>query len=245
MRRYALWVLGMGALIAALAAGIAAAAEGELTSEVGFVPKRLSKTTYTPIRASLSQDWYGPAHPPAERELQIELDRNVMIRTKGLPACHLGPQTGLSFEEACAGAAVGSGEETVQVAFAESEPINVPAKLQIFNGGEREGAITMYAFGSFTAPISGTLLTKVVVTRIHNGRFGWLVNAQLPQVAGGSGSVLDLSLKIGRQYSNEGRKASVLSARCIDGKLQAHLKAGFEDGTSSETTLTRPCTPEG
>jgi hypothetical protein len=236
MRRHALLVLGMGALIAALAAGIAAAAEGELTSEVGFVPKRLSKTNYTPIRASLSQHWHGPAHPPAERELRIELDRNVMIRTKGLPACHLGPQTGVSLEEACADAVIGSGEEIVQVAFAESTPINVPAKVQIFNGGERDGAITMYVYGSFTAPISGVLLTKVVVTRIHNGRFGWLADAQFPQVAGGSGSVVDLSLAIGR---------GVLSAKCTDGKLQFHLQAIFEDGTSGETEITRACTPYG
>jgi hypothetical protein len=174
----------------------------------------------------------------------LELDRNVMIRTKGLPVCHPGLQTGLTIDEACKGTIVGTGEETIEVAFAENTPIKVPAKVRVLNGGEREGAITLYVYGKFSAPISGTLLTKIVITHIHNGRFGWLADTQLPQVTGGSGSVVDLSLKIGRQYSYEGRKASVLSARCIDGKLQAHLQTGFEDGTTAETTITRPCTPE-
>jgi hypothetical protein len=258
MRRCALMVLGVVALMAVSAVGIAVAAGGEgpvtvrvgeetdLTPSIGFTPKALSRTSYTPIQLSLFQqvsEEYG--HPPAERELLMELDRNVMIRTKGLPACHLGLQTGISFEEACAGARVGSGEETVQVAFAEQDPINVPAKLQIFNGGERDGAITMYVYGDFSAPISGSLITKVVFTRIDNGRFGWLADAQMPQITGGSGSVVDLDLKIGRQYSYEGKKASVLSAKCTDGKLQAHLQVGFEDGTSGESTLTRACTPKG
>ena len=228
MRRFALLVLGMGALVAVLATAIATAAEGEMATEVRFGPKGLS----------LRQDWTGPAHPPAERELQIELDKNLKVQTKGLPACHPGPsiQSGASFEGACAGAQVGSGEEIVQVAFPESMPINVPAKLRIFNGGEREGAITLFAYGKFSAPISGALITKVVITRIHNGRLGRLADAQFPEVAGGSGSVDSLRLTLSH---------GVVAARCTDGKLQAHFKVDFEDGTSAETMVTRACTSEG
>jgi len=231
MRRYALAVLGMGVLVAVLATAVATAAEGELSTGVRFGPKLLS----------IDQHWTGPAHPPAERELQIELDRGLKIQTKGLPACHLGLQDGVSVEEACAGTRVGSGEETVQVAFAESAPIKVPAQVRIFNGGEREGAITLYVYGRFSVPISGALLTKVVITRIHNGRLGWRADAQFPQITGGAGSIVDLDLNIGRNYTYEGRKASVFSAGCTDGNLEAHLQVGFEDGTSQESTLTRPC----
>ncbi|MGH2939249.1 MAG: hypothetical protein ACRDPE_14150 [Solirubrobacterales bacterium] len=256
MLRWALWVLGMGVLVAVMVAGAATASGGEepvtvrveetdWTPDVGFSPKALSKTTYTPIRGFVSQELRAFPHPPAERELLLELDRNVMIQTQGLPVCRVGLQTGRTVDETCKGTIVGHGEETMQVAFAEQNPIDVPAKLQIFNGGERDGAITMYVYGYFSAPISGSLITKVVFTRIHDGRFGWLADAQMPQITGGSGSVVDLDLKIGRQYSYEGKKASVLSAKCADGKLQAHFQVGFEDGTSGETTVTRACTPEG
>jgi hypothetical protein len=64
-------------------------------------------------------------------------------------------------------------------------------------------------------------------------------------MADGYGSLVDLDLKIGRMYRDEGRKASVLSARCTDGKLQAHLQALFEGGTSGEAEITRACTPKG
>jgi len=121
----------------------------------------------------------------------------------------------------------------------------VPAQVRIFNGGEREGAITFYVYGRFSAPISGALLTKVVITRIHNGRRGWRADAQFPQVAGGAGSIWDLELNIGRQYTYEGGKASVFSAGCTDGNLEAHFQVGFDDGTSQESTLTDPCTREG
>jgi hypothetical protein len=237
MRRYVLLVLGMGALLAVLATAVATAAEGELSTSVRFGPKRLS----------IDQHWTGPAHPPAERELQIELDKGLQIRTKGLPACHPSPsiQAGISIEEACAGAAVGSGEETVQVAFPESVPIEVPAKVRIFNGGEREGAITLYVHGEFSAPISGAVTTKIVITRIHNGRLGWRADAQFSQLTGGAGSIFDLDLNIGRNYTYEGRKTSLLSARCTDGNLTTHLQVGFEDGTSEESTLTQPCPPQG
>jgi hypothetical protein len=234
MRRYVLSVFGLAALVAVLAVGIASAAEEGLKTEVGFGPKSLS----------IRQHWTGAGIPPAERELQIELDKNLKFQTKGLPACQSPSlQTGISFEEACVGAQVGSGEETIQVAFPENTPIKVPAKVGIFNGGEREGAITLYVYGKFSVPISGALLTKITITHIDNGRFGRRADVQFPEVTGGSGSILDLALKIGRQYIYEGRKTSVLSTRCTDGELQARLQIGFEDGTSSETSLTRPCTP--
>jgi len=259
MRRCALMVLGVAALMAVSAVGIAVAAGGEgpvtvrvgeetdLTPNIGFTPKALSRTSYTPIQASIAQEVraeYG--HPSAEREVLLELDRNLMVQTKGLPSCAVHLQTERSIDQRCKGAVVGSGKETFQIAYPENDAINIPTKVRVFNGGERDGAITMYVYSYFSTPvITGPLVTNVVFRRIHNGRFGWLADAQLPQIAGGSGSVVDLDLKIGRQYSYEGKKASVLSAKCTDGKLQARLQVGFEDGTTGETTLTRACTPEG
>jgi hypothetical protein len=258
MRRLALLVLGIGALLMTLAVGIAVAAGGEepapvrveeesgLTPGIGFSPKALSRTSRTPIRLYLSQEvneMYG--HPPAERELVIELDRNVMVQTKGLPVCHLGVQTGLTVAEACRGTSVGFGEESIQVAFPEAKPIVVPANVEILNGGERGGAITMYAHASFGSPIGGSVNTKLVFTRIRDGRFGWRIDATLPQIAGGDGSLYGLRLTFGREYGYEGKKASVLSATCVDGKLVAHVRSSFDDGTSGAAEITRACTPKG
>lgn len=256
MRRYALSVLGVAMLIMVTVVGIAGAAGGEgpvtvrvreepgLTPTVGFSPKALSKRSFTPIRAFISQAVPAFPHPPAEREMLIELDRNLMVQTRGLPACHPRLQTGLTIEESCPGASVGSGEETVQIAFPESTPINVSGRLKVLNGGERDGAITMWLYGSFSELLKGSVVTKVVFSRIHDGRFGWLADATLPQLAGGDGSIIDLNLRIGRQYAYKGRRASVLSAKCTDGELRTHLQSRFEDGTSAEAEVVRVCTPK-
>jgi hypothetical protein len=257
MRRYALLVFGMAALVGVLTVGIATAASGEgpITVSVGeetevmvdggFSPRGLSKFTYTPIRGSATEKVRAFAHPPAERELLVELDKNVMIQVKGLPACHPQLQTGLTVDEACKGAVIGGGEETVQIAYPENKAIDVPARAKVLNGGERDGTITIYVHANFSNPISGSLLTKVTVTRIHHGRFGWLADAKLPQIAGGYGSVVDFSLAIGRQYAYKGRKVSVLLGRCADGELRVHFQAGFEDGTSGEAAIARACTATG
>jgi hypothetical protein len=256
MRRYALWVLGMAVLIAVLVAGAATAREGkgpvtvqvgeevEATLGVSFAPRALSKVSYTPIRVTLTGEERAFAHPPPVREVLTEFDKNLMIRTEGLPVCNPRLQTGINVDEACKAAIVGAGEEKVQVAYPENTPITVPAKVQILNGGERAGAVTMYVYGYFANPIGGSLLTKVVFTRIHRGRFGWLVDAKVPQIAGGFGSVVDFTLAIGRRSAGEGKQA-VLSAKCTDGKLRFHFEALFEDGSSRETETARACTPRG
>ena len=102
----------------------------------------------------------------------------------------------------------------------------------------------MYTANS-PAPISGALISKMVITRIHNGRLGWRADAQFPQATGSAGSIFDLDLNIGRNYTHEGRKTSLLTASCTDNDLKTHLQIGFEDGTSEETTLTQACSAGG
>jgi hypothetical protein len=256
MRTRVLFIVGLALLAAASAAGIATAAGGEgpvtlpatgeavPTPAFGFSPKALSRTSYTPITAAFGQQVPAFPHPPAERQLLIELDRNLMVQVEGLPACNPRLQTGVTVAEACKGAVVGSGEETVQVAFAEDRPLPISARAQVLNGGERDGSITFFVYSRFGNPIDGSLITKVVFSRIHNGRFGWLADAELPQIAYGNGSLIDLQLQIGRRYAYEGRSMSVLSARCTDGKLLAHFQAGFEDGRTGEAALTSACVPK-
>jgi hypothetical protein len=257
MRRYALFVVALAALTMASAVGIASAAggegpitvkvgdEGELTQNLGFTPKALERDSYMPIRLLFGQEIHVTGHVPAERELRIELDRNLRIQTKGLPACAPHLQSGLTIDEACEGAVIGSGEEKVDVDYPETSSVRLPAKVEVFNGGERDGAITLYVSGSFGNPISGALTTKFVLTRIHDGRFGWFAAAKLPQIADGFGSVDSLDLNIGKRYVYKSRKVSVLSARCIDGELRGRLQTAFVTGANAEAEFVRACTPKG
>jgi hypothetical protein len=254
MRKYVALVMAVSALLAVAAVGIAGAAGGEtpvtvkvgnleVTANGGFSPTAISKTKQTPIelKASGEVKEADSSHPPAVRELIIEGDKNAEIHVKGIPTCTSGKLQATdtaAAEKACKSAIIGEGTTTAQVAFAEQKPINVEAKLLLFNGGEKGGKITWYAHAYFSNPISGAIVTTVTITKHKNGRFGTLAVAKVPQITGGSGSIISFNLKIKKSVAG----VNPISAKCTDGKLKVHVQAKFEDGTKAETEIIRACT---
>jgi hypothetical protein len=257
MRKHVLIVLALGALVAVSAVGIATAAGGEtpvtvkvgnleLTANGGFSPKALSKTKQTPIelKASGEVKEADGSHPPAIREVILEADKNGEVHLKGIPTCKSGQLQATdttAAKKACKSALIGEGEATAQVAFAEQKPINVEAKLLLFNGGEKGGKITWYAHAFFSNPISGAIVTTVTITKHKHGRFGTLAVAKIPQITGGSGSITKFNLSIKKSVAGK----NPISSKCTDGKLKVHVLGKFEDGTKAETEIIRPCTPKG
>jgi hypothetical protein len=82
----------------------------------------------------------------------------------------------------------------------------------------------------------------VKIKKVHNGRFGLKSVATIPKIAGGSGSVKSFNLTINKKYTYKGKKMSVLTAKCPDGKLQAHVTSIFSDGTKASAGIVRTCT---
>jgi hypothetical protein len=254
MRKYVALFMAVGALLAVAAVGIAGAAGGEtpvtvkvgnleLTANGGFSPTTISKTKQTPIelKASGEVKEADGSHPPAVRELLIEGDKNAEIHVKGIPTCTSGKLQATdteAAEKACGPALIGKGKTTAQVAFAEQKPINVPTVLQLYNGGEKGGKITWYAHAFFSNPISGAIVTTVTITKHPHGRFGTLAVAKIPQITGGSGSIISFNLNIFKSVKG----INPISAKCSDGKLKVHVQAKFEDGTKAETEVIRACT---
>ncbi|HVS99853.1 MAG TPA: hypothetical protein VHE08_04990 [Solirubrobacterales bacterium] len=249
--------MALGALIAVAAVGIATAAGGEkpvtvkvgnleVTANGGFTPKALSKKKQTPIELNVAGEVKEAdgSHPPAVREVIIEGDKNAEVHVKGLPTCKGGQLQATDTAaalKACKPALIGEGTTTAQVAFAEQKPINVPSKLLLFNGGEKGGKITWYVHAYFSNPISGAIVTTVTITKHKHGRFGTLSVAKIPQIAGGSGSILSFNLNIKKDVKG----VNPISAKCTDGKLKVHVTGKFEDGTKAETEVIRACTPKG
>jgi hypothetical protein len=254
MRKYLALVMAVSALLAVAAVGIATAAGGEtpvtvkvgnleVTANGGFSPTTISKTKQTPIelKASGEVKEADNSHPPAVRELLIEGDKNAEIHVKGIPTCTAGKLQATddaAAEKACKSAIIGEGTTTAQVAFPEQKPINVTAKLLLFNGGEKGGKITWFAHAYFAQPISGAIITTVTITKHPNGRFGTLAQAKIPVITGGSGSIISFNLKIKKSVAG----VNPISAKCTDGKLKVHVQAKFEDGTKAETEIIRACT---
>ncbi len=261
MRRYVWLLLGLGALVAVTAVGIAAAAGGEgpvtvkvgsleLTTDVSFSPKVGSKTKQTPLAINMSgevQESDG-SHPPAARELIIEADRNGEIHTKGIPVCRSGQLQATDSAaalKACKPALIGEGNVVAQVAFAEQRPIDVKSKLLLFNGGEKGGKTVWFAHAYLSNPVSAAIVTTVTITKIHRGRFGTESVVKIPQIAGGTGSGISYELEIFKYVKVGGKRFNPISGRCADGKVKFHLAANFEDGTKAETEVIRACTDTG
>jgi hypothetical protein len=261
MRKDLLLLLGMAALVATAAVGIAGAAGGEgpvtvkvgeleVTSNFKFTPTAVSKTKQTPIAINLSGEVKEAdgTHPPAARELLIGSDKNAEIHSKGIPVCksaQLQATDTTAALKACGPALIGEGTTTAQVAFADQRPLNVPSKLLLFNGGEQGGKTTWLAHAYFSQPISGAIVTTATITKIHKGRYGTLSLVKIPQITGGSGSIISFELEIFKSVKVGGKTYNPVSAVCTDGKAQVHVQAKFEDGTKAETEVVRPCTPKG
>jgi len=247
------------AAVAALVGVGSAAAEKPVTAEAGnllftfnggFSPKALPKKSLAPITLSASGKIVTKdgTHPPALKEAIVETDKNGAVNVKGLPACKAGQlesRDTATAKKACPKAIIGSGKTTVEVALPEQKPILVNSALTVFNGGQSGGTTTFYIHAFFSAPVSGAIVTTVKIKKIHNGRYGLKSIATIPKIANGSGSVKSFELKIGRTFTYKGKKESVLSARCSDGKLQARATSAFADGTRASAVIVRPCTSKG
>jgi hypothetical protein len=247
MRKYLVITMALGALIALTVAGIATAEKPvkvragnlELTFNGGFSPKTLSKTKLTPITLTVSGDikTVDGTHPPALKEFNVETDKNGAINVKGLPVCtaaKLQSQDTKHAEAICKSAIIGSGQATAEIAFPEQAPIPAKSKIIAFNGGFKGGVTTLYIHAYLTVPTPAAIVTTVKISKIHNGRYGLLAKSSIPKIAGGSGSVTHFNLTI--------NKKGVLTAKCPDGKLQAHGTAVFTDGTRASAEIIRTCT---
>jgi hypothetical protein len=258
MKRQLLRGACLGVAAALSTAGIATAAKptvvraGNLILAVngGVSPKRLPKKRMAPIKLRVSSNirTANGAQPPAAKTVVIDFDKHGAINAKGLAACKLGrieARTTSDARSACRNAIVGTGKTKVRVAFAEQAPFSASGPLVIFNGGVRGKVTTMYIHAYVSVPTPTALVTVVKVKRIHKGRFGTRAFARIPKIAGGAGSLLRFNLAIERKFKHRGRGQSYLTARCANGRLFAHGKVAFADGTRLGGNVVRPCRPRG
>jgi len=267
MRKYSLLTMALGALIALTVAGIASGAATpnkpstvrvgnlELTFNGGFTPTTLPKKTLAPIALSVEGKikTTDGTHPPALKEAVIETDKNGAVNVKGYPICKSGQlqsQDSAHAEKICKPALIGKGTTNVEIEFPESKPIPVTSKLLVFNGGVKGGVTTFFIHAYITVPTPAAIVTTVKIKKIHNGRYGLKAVATIPKIAGGSGSITSFALKINKKFTYKGKKVSVLTAKCPDGKLQAHVNATFFNYTTGQTTkasteILRTCTGKG
>jgi hypothetical protein len=268
MRKNALLSLALGAVLALGGATVAAATSttvhaGNLVLTFGsdVAPKKLPRKRLAPIALFVNGKikTTDGTHPSAFREAVVDIDRNGAIDTGGLPVCKSGRLQARDTKAAkrvCGRSIVGRGSAHVDIAFPEQPSIKVASPLLIFNGGTHGKKTTLFVHSFITVPVPAAIVTTLTIKKVHRGRFGYRTIAKIPQIVGGSGSVLDFRFKIDKRLVRfKHRRHPVLSARCPDGHFKAKvLRALFRNEaheplappqTVLKSSLVVPCKPRG
>jgi hypothetical protein len=224
----------------------------------GTLPDALPRHGLAPIGtfAKIQIATTDGSHPPAFRGGSFEVDRSVAIDAKGLPVCkasQLEARGSKAARKVCGKSIVGTGQGTAEIAFPEQAPIPVTSPLTFFNGGVKGATTTLFVHAFITVPAPAAIVTTVKFTKIHKGRYGLGVVADIPVIAGGSGSVLAAHFTVKRLFTYKGEKRSYLMGGCPDGRLQFRIvKTDFKVEAGEHLsvpsligTLVRPCTPKG
>jgi hypothetical protein len=237
-----------------LTAGICATAYA-ITAEVGPVwvsatatvqPRELPKHGNAPIVLSsvTRVGTHDGSTPPTLKTLLFLLDKNGTLDAKGLPTCTTAKLEGTTPSQArkrCASALVGKGTAKILVTMPGKAPFTATSPLSFFNGPRAGGMPTLIAHGYETVPAPKTLLVSIPIERISGGRYGYRVEVDLPEFAGGYGAPLLAEAKIGATRTRGGKKVGYINAHCSGGRLQVTGSARFTNDDFFPVTLTSPC----
>jgi len=245
------------AVLVLLAAGPASgelSQTGNLRISFGgdFSPRSLPRDEPAPISVHVKGaiGTSDGSHPPPVRRVEIALNRNGRLTTVGLPTCTSTRLQSTSTETAlarCRPALVGQGSFGSEVEFPGLDPFPASGRLLAFFGTHKGGpALLLHLY--ITAPIHTTFALPLQISRRERGRFGTVLSASVPSLAGGLGSVTEIDLTVGRTYRYRGKRYSFLSANCaapagFTGGIFPLARGSFQfaDGRTVRTTLVRNC----
>ncbi|HVD41146.1 MAG TPA: hypothetical protein VNC16_09120 [Solirubrobacterales bacterium] len=221
-----------------------------LTLNGDVEPKTLPKHEFAPLGfwGSAKLATVDGSHPPALDESLFDVDKDVVIDVTGLPACRIGQLEARETKKAeavCGDAILGRGTATVEVAFPEQEPFDSTGPLIFFNGGERHGVVKVLAYAYVSVPAPTAVIATAEIKRVSKGAYGLRVETEFPRIAGGAGSVVAARFSMRRVYTYKGRRRSVISGRCRDGRLQARGVFDFSDDSVLSGSIFRTCTAVG
>lgn len=183
--------------------------------------------------------------PSQLEHLGVELDRLGDLETRGLPVCRRSQLLATTTPQArrlCPGAVVATGFGTATIAFPDQAPIDAGTPLTFFNGPKIGGDDSVLVHAHLKVPVPATYVIPVRIERIHRGIWGFRVESDIPEIAGGSGAITGFKFRFAdREWRFKGKEMHYVVARCPTGRLQALIRAEFEDGTRMQGHFIDPC----
>jgi hypothetical protein len=212
----------------------------------GFSPTALPKNRDAPINLhGYTKIETTDGTPPSPlKKLVFEFDKHGSVETRGLPVCKKPQLENTDTErarKACGDAIVGKGFATAVVTFPEQKPITASSAITLFNGPPKHGNPTVFAHAYLDVGGPSTFIVPITIQKIHDGRYGFKTEAEIPRIVNGYGTPIYGRISIGRTWKYRGKTLSYADARCADGRLQAEGRFTFEDGTFLQGTIFKPC----
>lgn len=187
-----------------------------VTFDADFAPRDLPRLRPAPVNVQVQGKiaTTDGSHPPPLRRLEVLLNRNGRIYSKGLPVCTAPALQSTSTQTAlarCRPALVGRGSFRAEVTLGRQIPTG--GRILAFNS-RRQGrqALILHLFAG--VPVRFTLVVPLVIGHRREGNFGTILRARIPRLGGGLGSVTEIDLTIGRRYDFGGERRSYVSAAC-------------------------------
>ncbi len=173
-----------------------------------------------------------PTVPSPLRSIGLLLDRQLTVRTAGLPVCPLGKLNGGASvayaRKVCGSALIGSGRVDETSVFPEGSSIPPSERhygLLFFNGQQ---GVLLFNYALHPAP--GEVPS---IVSIGSGR------KLLIRMGPGLGSMASFRYRLGRTWRNDGKQRSYLSGRCASGSFKNAITLDLDNGAVSEATPQR------
>ena len=193
--------------------------------DASFSPQALPRNRPAPVAIQVhgAIRTTDGSHPPPLRLLEVELNRNGRISTKGLPVCSSPSLQSTSTSQAlarCGSALVGHGHFHAQINLGGEIPAT--GEILAFNS-RRHGKPALLLHFFVEVPVRLTLVAPLTIGHKNDGEYGTVLRSRVPRLGGGVGSITEIDLSINRRYSFAGKRRSYVSAAC-------HAPSGFAGG---------------
>lgn len=220
----------------------------------GISPRKLPRTGSSPVGVQMGGRIKSlDGSTPILKTIILDINREGVIQTQGLPRCALGKLKNASqagARRSCSDALVGKGSVTSRVSLPEQPAFASIGSMLAFNG-RYKGHPAVFAQVSSGAPLPLTYVIVFIVKKSH-GTFGTKMVGTLPEIASSYGYITSFNLSLRRVYRFHGRKMSFAAASCPAPKgfssaqfPLARVGYEFSGGPQIQATLVRRCNVRG
>lgn len=182
--------------------------------------------------------------PPTLKSIDFLIDKHGTVNSKAFGVCTLAKLEGTTVAQArkrCAKALVGKGTGRALVTMPGKDPFEISSPVSFFNAPPTKGRPTLIVHAYEKVPAPQALLVPIVVERVAKGRYGYRLQIEMPEIAGGYGAPILAEATVGAIHEQGGKKVSYIGAHCSGGRLQVDGNLSFTNGDFFPATLTSPC----